>query len=67
MQAQKGYTTGSAFSALMHTVKADGILALYRGCIPPLLGTFFLRSVQFGGYELGEWHLKYYLYALILI
>ncbi len=53
MQAQKGYTTGSSFSALMHTVRDDGILALYRGCIPPLLGTFFLRSVQFGGYEFG--------------
>lgn len=51
MQAQNQHLTSNSFQVLIRTIKADGLIGLYRGCIPPLLGASLLRSVQFGIFE----------------
>eukprot|EP01117_Protostelium_nocturnum_P002220 TRINITY_DN1285_c1_g1_i1.p1 TRINITY_DN1285_c1_g1~~TRINITY_DN1285_c1_g1_i1.p1 ORF type:complete len:297 (-),score=70.28 TRINITY_DN1285_c1_g1_i1:224-1114(-) len=48
MQAQDAHLHGSASKVFFTTLKKEGIVGLYRGCIPPLLGASVLRSVQFG-------------------
>jgi len=52
MQAQTAHMKGSAFAVFVNTVKTQGLIGLYRGCVPPLLGASVLRSVQFGVYAL---------------
>jgi solute carrier family 25 (mitochondrial carnitine/acylcarnitine transporter), member 20/29 len=41
----------SAVRVAVDTVRREGVVGLYRGCVPPLLGSSLLRSVQFGTYE----------------
>jgi solute carrier family 25 carnitine/acylcarnitine transporter 20/29 len=41
---------GSAIATLAHVVRTEGLLALYRGLLPPLLGSSVFRSVQFSVY-----------------
>jgi solute carrier family 25 carnitine/acylcarnitine transporter 20/29 len=50
MQAQSNYFTGSATRTLLNVVKNEGFLALYRGLLPPLIGSAIFRSVQFSVY-----------------
>jgi len=50
MQAGVGYQRGGAFRTLASLVRAEGVLALYRGLLPPLLGSSIFRSVQFSAY-----------------
>jgi solute carrier family 25 (mitochondrial carnitine/acylcarnitine transporter), member 20/29 len=50
MQAQAGYMTGSALRTLTDVVRKEGFLALYRGLLPPLVGSSIFRSVQFSVY-----------------
>lgn len=50
MQAQAGYGTGGAWRTLVTVVRTEGFLALYRGLLPPLLGSSVYRSVQFSVY-----------------
>ena len=44
MQAQNSYLQGSSLNVFTNTIKKEGIIGLYRGCIPPLLGASVLRS-----------------------
>ncbi|PRP88182.1 hypothetical protein PROFUN_04005 [Planoprotostelium fungivorum] len=48
MQAQDAHLKGSSIKVFSETLKKEGIVGLYRGCIPPLLGASLLRSAQFG-------------------
>ena len=51
MQAQRGYETGSMFRSFSKTVREQGVRGLYRGAIPPLLGSGLFRSTQFAVFE----------------
>ena len=31
-----------------HVVRTEGVIGLYRGILPPLVGSSIFRSVQFG-------------------
>jgi hypothetical protein len=53
MQAQMTYSTGSQFRVLYNVLRREGFIGLYRGCIPPLISSPILRSVQFGAYAEG--------------
>jgi hypothetical protein len=54
MQAQPDYLHGSTFSNLSKILRNEGFLALYRGLLPPLLGSSIFRSVQFSAYGLAQ-------------
>ena len=51
MQAQAGYESQSMIRSFVKTVRAQGLRGLYRGCIPPLLGSGIFRSTQFAVFE----------------
>lgn len=43
-----------AITCVKDTVRNDGILGLYRGVMPPLLGVTPMFAVSFWGYDLGK-------------
>lgn len=51
MQAQRGFENHSMFNSFLKTIKTQGIRGLYRGCLPPLLGSGIFRSAQFAVFE----------------
>uniref|UniRef100_A0A1I8GII2 ADP/ATP translocase n=2 Tax=Macrostomum lignano TaxID=282301 RepID=A0A1I8GII2_9PLAT len=51
MQAQQGFDTGGMLKAFNKTWRAEGVIGLYRGCIPPLWGSGIFRSTQFAVFE----------------
>ena len=50
MQASSAYYRGGALRTLVGVVRSEGFLALYRGLLPPLLGSSLFRSVQISVY-----------------
>jgi solute carrier family 25 carnitine/acylcarnitine transporter 20/29 len=50
MQAQDSYRTGNAFRTMVNVVRNEGVLGLWRGLLPPLIGSSMYRSTQFGVY-----------------
>jgi len=50
MQADAAYYKGSALRTLTGVARAEGFLALYRGLLPPLIGSTIFRSVQISVY-----------------
>jgi hypothetical protein len=48
MQTLEAYKQGGMFSAFAKVVRTEGLFALYKGIIPPLLGSSIFRSLQFG-------------------
>ncbi len=50
MQASTASARGSAFAVARDVVAKGGIRALYRGLLPPLVGSSIFRSVQFSAY-----------------
>ena len=50
MQAQNIYANTSAYKTLLTVFKSEGIKGLYRGLLPPLVGSSIFRSVQFSAY-----------------
>lgn len=50
MMARAGYLRGSALATAAGLVRTEGVLALYRGLLPPLAGSAVFRSVQFSTY-----------------
>lgn len=51
MQAgSAAYQRGGAFTTLAAIVRSEGVRALYRGLLPPLVGSTIFRSVQFTVY-----------------
>ncbi|KAK7207637.1 mitochondrial carrier domain-containing protein [Myxozyma melibiosi] len=51
--AEKGVYSG-AFDALKKTVARDGVMGVYRGVSPPLLGVTPMFAISFWGYDLGK-------------
>lgn len=51
MQAQQGFENMNMRKSFAFVFKKEGIKGLYRGCIPPLLGSGFYRSIQFSAFE----------------
>ncbi|XP_063682413.1 mitochondrial ornithine transporter 1-like [Bolinopsis microptera] len=51
MQAQKGFENTNMFRTCLKTLRTQGILGLYRGCVPPMMGSGIYRSVQFSAFE----------------
>lgn len=51
MQAQTGFESQNMFRSFFKTVHDQGVRGLYRGCIPPLLGSGIFRSTQFAVFE----------------
>ena len=49
MQAQTGFETRNMLRTFGETVRAQGVRGLYRGCLPPLMGSGIFRSTQFAG------------------
>jgi len=49
---------------MIHTVKKivrnEGVLGLYRGLVPPLIGSAIFRSIQFGAYGIAYGNLAKY-------
>lgn len=48
MQADARYSGTSALATARAVVRAEGVRGLYRGLLPPLLGSMAFRSTQFG-------------------
>ncbi|RNA43790.1 carnitine-acylcarnitine carrier [Brachionus plicatilis] len=51
MQAQKGYENISMIKTFSKVFGKEGIKGLYRGCVPPLMGSGIYRSIQFSAFE----------------
>ncbi|XP_050023323.1 uncharacterized protein [Dermacentor andersoni] len=51
MQAQAGFESCSMYQSFRKTLRTGGVVGLYRGCVPPLLGSGIYRSVQFAVFE----------------
>lgn len=51
MQAQKGFENSSMVNTFVRTFKAEGLKGLYRGWVPPLIGSGIYRSIQFSKFE----------------
>jgi solute carrier family 25 (mitochondrial carnitine/acylcarnitine transporter), member 20/29 len=51
MQAEPAYMNGGMTATFKNVVKNEGFLALYKGLMPPLIGSSIFRSVQFGVYS----------------
>lgn len=51
MQAQRGFESRGMFRTFATTVRDQGIRGLYRGALPPLLGSGIFRSTQFAVFE----------------
>lgn len=51
MQSQLAYAKGGMIHTMTSIVRNEGFFALYKGLLPPLLGSSIFRSVQFGVYS----------------
>lgn len=51
MQAQQGFEDKNMRKSFAIVFKTEGIKGFYRGCIPPLMGSGFYRSIQFSAFE----------------
>jgi solute carrier family 25 carnitine/acylcarnitine transporter 20/29 len=60
MQAQGNYMRGGMVNTFSTVVKNEGFFALYRGLLPPLIGSSIFRSIQFGVYNATYANLKAY-------
>lgn len=52
MQAQKGFEKISMTKSFMEVLRTQGVRGLYRGSIPPLMGSGIYRSLQFSSFEM---------------
>ena len=51
MQAQVQYQKMGMTGTFAHVIRTEGVIGLFRGLLPPLLGSSVFRSVQFGVYN----------------
>lgn len=56
MQAETRYMSSSMLISLKNIIKYEGILGLYHGLLPPLIGSSIFRSIQFGAYKYCHSH-----------
>jgi solute carrier family 25 carnitine/acylcarnitine transporter 20/29 len=60
MQAQTTYMKGGMFNTFSTVVRNEGFFALYKGLLPPLVGSSIFRAIQFGVYNSVYANLKTY-------
>jgi solute carrier family 25 carnitine/acylcarnitine transporter 20/29 len=60
MQAQNNYMHGGMVNTFRTVIKNEGVFALYKGLLPPLLGSSIFRAIQFGVYNSVYANLKVY-------
>jgi len=51
MQAQEAYRKGGMWHTFVAVIRNEGFFALYKGLLPPLIGSGAYRSIQFGVYN----------------
>ena len=51
MQAQPGFEDRNMWRTFLKTIREQGVRGLYRGCVPPLMGSGVFRSAQFAVFE----------------
>ena len=51
MQAQRGFEDRNMWRTFLKTIREQGVKGLYRGCVPPLMGSGVFRSAQFAVFE----------------
>ena len=51
MQAQRGFESRGMFRTFATTLQTQGVRGLYRGALPPLMGSGIFRSTQFAVFE----------------
>ena len=51
MQAQAGFEKANMFQTFGRTLRTQGVRGLYRGALPPLMGSGIFRSAQFAAFE----------------
>ncbi len=66
MQAQSGYESSSMIRTFSKTLKSQGIRGLYRGALPPLMGSGIFRSTQFAGdYQFSSSFIRSFIHSFI--
>eukprot|EP01122_Echinamoeba_exundans_P011469 TRINITY_DN4565_c0_g1_i2.p1 TRINITY_DN4565_c0_g1~~TRINITY_DN4565_c0_g1_i2.p1 ORF type:complete len:298 (+),score=23.48 TRINITY_DN4565_c0_g1_i2:177-1070(+) len=58
MQAQPEYAKGGMIRTFKDVIRREGFMALYKGLIPPLVGSTIFRSIQFGVYNAAYTFMK---------
>ncbi len=60
MQAQNAYMSArqGMFSTFAQVIRNEGFFALYKGLLPPLIGSSIFRSIQFGVYNFFYTHFE---------
>ena len=51
MQAQSGFERTTMAQSFAKTIRDGGIRGVYKGAVPPLLGSGIYRSMQFAAFE----------------
>ena len=51
MQIQKEFAKSTATEVIAKTMKSEGPIGFFRGCLPPLWGSMVYRGVMMSGYE----------------
>lgn len=53
-----GQAYSGPFDCLRKSVRQEGLLAVYAGLFPPLVNSFILNAIMFGGYGHGQYMLE---------
>ena len=54
MQAQAGFESHGMIRTFTQTLRNQGLRGLYRGALPPLMGSGIFRSTQFAGEQSSQ-------------
>ncbi|KXS10788.1 mitochondrial carrier [Gonapodya prolifera JEL478] len=60
LQTAKPGEYSGTLDVIRKAIKADGLLGLYRGVIPPIIGITPVFALYFWGYEMGAQLVRYY-------
>lgn len=60
---QPEYAKGGMLSTFRDVIRREGVMALYKGLLPPLIGSTVFRSIQFGVYNAAYTLMKDYDYT----
>ncbi|KAJ3339222.1 carnitine transporter [Gonapodya sp. JEL0774] len=60
LQTAKPGEYSGTLDVIRKAIKADGVLGLYRGVIPPILGITPVFALYFWGYEMGAQFVRWY-------
>ena len=54
LQTLGGTRYSGAMDCVQQTLRTEGLLGMYRGVTPPVVNSFALNAITFGGYESGK-------------